>query len=168
MDAEGSQLTLTAWIRADRFNHLPYEDARIISKADSQMESSHYWMLGTIRSNGATRLRFRLKTNGQTSTLIGSGGDLQTGMWMHVAAVYDGAWMKLYLNGQEVGRQAKSGNISTNPTIPVWIGSNPTVANSKPFDGVIDEMRVYRRALSPAEIEALAKDRCCSCRAEVT
>ena len=46
--------------------------------------------------------------------------------------------------------------IDQNPQVPVWIGSNPTVAISKPFDGIIDDVRVYDRALSPGEINRLA------------
>ena len=62
-------------------------------------------MLSTIRDGSLTRLRFRLRTNGNTSTLIAGGGAIVENQWMHVAAVYDGAFMRLYLDGIEVGAQ---------------------------------------------------------------
>ena len=66
--------------------------------------------------------------------------------------------MRLYLNGQEVGALAKTGTISTDNTVPVWIGANPLIATSDPWDGQIDEVRIYARALAPLEISNLATD----------
>jgi hypothetical protein len=156
-DVNGSEITITAWIRADHFNHLSSRDARIISKANGVNDSNHFWMLSSIDTSEGTRLRFRLKTNGLTSTLIASSGTLQTGVWTHVAAVYDGAFMRLYKDGVEVGSMAKSGGISVNSTVPVRIGANPpNETNLRPFDGIIDDVRVYSRALSQSEIAELA------------
>jgi hypothetical protein len=154
-DLSGNQLTITAWFNASRFNHLEYEDPRIIAKAFNQMDYDNFWMLGTIKTQEGTRLRFRLRTNGDASTLIASDGTLRTNTWIHVAAVYTGQHMVLYKDGQEVGRMSKTGNIDKDPQVPVWIGNNPVVANSKPFRGIIDEVRVYNRALSPHEITSL-------------
>jgi hypothetical protein len=113
-------------------------------------------MLSTILQSGQTRLRFRLKTGGNTSTLIANSGALVENQWMHVASVYDGAFMRLYLNGVEVGAQSKSGSLSTNSGVPVWIGANPTNASQVPWDGQIDDVRIYDRALSPQEVFELA------------
>ena len=66
-DVVGSEITLSAWVKANGFG---IHDARIISKATGTEEQDHYWMLSTMESNGS-KLRFRLKTNGQTTTLIG-------------------------------------------------------------------------------------------------
>jgi hypothetical protein len=104
------------------------------------------------------RLRFRLKTNDSSSTavLIASSGTLQEGAWTHVAAVYDGSHMILYKDGVEVGRQAKSGSIAVNSAVPVFIGANPPGASElRPFDGIIDEVRIYHQALSQSEIIAV-------------
>jgi hypothetical protein len=153
-DVESTEITLCAWINANQFDHLGGNDARIISKAIGTAEADHYWMLSTIDSGGNTRLRFRLKTyNGTTSTLIADSGNLSTGVWIHVAAVYDGNYMILYKDGEEVGRMAKSGTVAVNDLIPVWVGNNPPSASSRPFKGVIDEVRVYNRALSQADIQ---------------
>ncbi len=154
-DVTGSALTLAAWIHADGFSNCSARDCRILSKATGTAEADHYFMLSTIASGSDTRLRFRLKTGGSTTTLIASGGDLLAGAWLHAAAVYDGAGMTLYLNGQPVGTTAKTGALSQNPAVPVWIGGNPTEPSAKPFDGKIDDVRIYERALTQAEIQAL-------------
>ena len=63
--------------------------------------------------------------------------------------------MELFLDGVSVGSTSKSGSLSTDPGVGVWIGSNPPLASSKPWDGLIDEVRIYDRALTAGEILAL-------------
>ena len=112
-------------------------------------------MLSTIAAGGGSRLRFRLKTGGITTTLIAASGNLPESQWLHAAAVYDGAAMKLFLDGALVGSTAKSGALSQNPAVPVWIGGNPTEPTSKPWRGRLDDVRIYDRALSADELKAL-------------
>ena len=145
----GEQLTIAAWIKAEDFG---VHDGRILSKARGVAEQEHDFMLSTI-SNSGIKLRFRLKTNGVTSTLISNGASLTVGQWVHVAAVYNGSSMLLYQNGSLVGSLAKSGSISTSNSM-VWLGNNPPYAD-RAFDGLIDEVRVYQNALSASEINAL-------------
>lgn len=156
-DVSGAGLTLAAMVRSDQLDNCStYNDCRIISKATSTSTSDHYFMVSTWKQGGKTTLRFRLKTNGTTQTLIASNGALAAGQWTHVAATYDGEFMKLYLDGVEIAAKAASGNISTNSSVPVWIGANPLTASRKPWNGQIDEVRVYSRALSGPELLSLA------------
>jgi hypothetical protein len=55
--------------------------------------------------------------------------------------------MKLFQNGVEVGRLAKTGNIATSSAVDVWIGANPD--NTRIFDGLIDEVRISSIAVEP-------------------
>jgi hypothetical protein len=155
LDVPGGALTLAAWIYSEDLANCVANDCRILSKATGTAENDHTFMLSTIQSGADTRLRFRLETDGTTSTLIASSGNLPENTWVHAAAVYDGSEMLLYLGGNLVGSTGKTGNLSTNPAVPVWIGANPLTATDRPWDGAIDEVRIYDRALSPAEIDAL-------------
>ncbi|NBB94234.1 MAG: hypothetical protein GVY16_00645, partial [Planctomycetes bacterium] len=149
----GTGLTLAGWTKADDFG---VSDGRIISKAQGGIgEEDHYWMLSTISDGGQIKLRFRLKTNGDTKTLIASSGALEAGEWAHVAATWDGASMRLYKNGELVGQTAKSGSMDLNVTAPIGIGNQPLGEGDKPFDGRIDEVRVYNRPLSDIELLCL-------------
>ncbi|MEO8494782.1 MAG: LamG domain-containing protein [Planctomycetota bacterium] len=124
IDVSGSALTIMAWIKIDDFDHA---DARIISKANGTNDSDHYWSLETVDISGNKRLKFRLKTDvGGTDVLTASSGNLTTNTWTFVAAVYDGVTMKLYKDGQLVGWKIKHGSISTNSSVRVAIGNNPS------------------------------------------
>jgi hypothetical protein len=160
-DVPGGGITLAAWIKPDDFD---INDGRIISKATEWGGDDHWWMLSTIDTNHV--LRFRLKTNdgSETTTLIADSGQLEAGRWAHVAATWDSTMMRLYKNAEQVGSTAKAGTrVAADPTVKVAIGSQPADAYlSDPshvvkfFDGTIDDVRVYKRALSEDEIRALA------------
>ncbi len=131
-------------------------DCRIASKATGVQDQNHNIMLSTIAVGNDVRLRFRLKAGGSTTSLVASSGNFVNGQWIHVAGTYDGSNMRVYVDGVEVGSAAKTGVVGSNPAVPFWIGGNPDSPTSRPWDGKIDDVRLYDGALSPAEIQALA------------
>ena len=148
LDITTPTMSIALWFNPDDFG---IADARLISKANGTAGSAHFWMISTISQSGQNRLRFRLKTeNGGTSTLIGNTA-LIPGVWTHVTATYDGVTMKLFQNSIEVGSLAKTGTISTSSSIEAWIGANP--GNTRYFDGLIDDVRIYGEALDGATIQ---------------
>jgi len=155
LDIAGEGLTISAWIYSTSLGNCSANDCRILSKATGTAESDHYYMLSTIDSGGETRLRFRLKTDGVTSTLIAGSGALVENEWTLATATYDGSEMRLYLDGNLIGSLSKSGSITTNAGVETWIGGNPPSASEKPWPGRIDDVRIYDRALSEAEILSL-------------
>jgi hypothetical protein len=62
--------------------------------------------------------------------------------------------MRLYLNGVEVGSMPATGSITGNMGVPIAIGRNPEVPYGH-FDGAIDQVRIYTRALTLSEIKSL-------------
>jgi uncharacterized repeat protein (TIGR02543 family) len=72
-------------------------------------------------------------------------------VWTHVAAVYDGSQMILYLNGVNVASKSASGNIQDSG-MPVYIGNHPAW---NAFKGIIDDVHIYNIALTLSEIQAL-------------
>ncbi len=147
--AGNNGLTISAWIKAEDFVS---DMGRILTKTSGVAEQDHYWMLSTFNQNGI-KLRFRLKTSvGGTKTLIASSGNLVPGTWTHVAAVYDGSNMILYKDGVEVGRTAKTGTIATNTGLAAMIGNNGPSSTSRPFKGLIEEVRLLNVGLTAQQV----------------
>ncbi len=147
LDVYTPGMTLMLWLYADDFKT---DDARLVSKSTSSAEQDHVWMLSTI---AGPHLRFRLRTNGVTTTLIGNAGTLSPGTWTHAAVTYDGTEMRIYQDGSLVGSAPKTGAIAVDPTVDAWIGANPGQIRQV-FDGRIDEVKIFGRALSEAEIQS--------------
>jgi hypothetical protein len=146
----GGGMSITLWIKADDFD---VPDGRLISKATGIQEGDHYWMVSTINSTG---LRFRLKAGGTTTTLATGAGEITAGAWHHVAVTYDGSDMRIYRDGVEVASAPKAGSIDTNAGVAVAMGNQPAGAGSKAFDGLLDDVRIYDRPLTPAEISGMS------------
>ena len=71
--------------------------------------------------------------------------------WSFVAATYDGAALRVYVNGTQVGSTSVSGLLATS-TGPLSIGAD--LAWGEYSAGLIDNVRVYNRALSSAELQS--------------
>jgi hypothetical protein len=69
--------------------------------------------------------------------------------WTHLAATYDGTTLRLYVNGTQVGTQAVSGALVVSTGV-LRIGGNNLWGEF--FQGRIDEVRIYNRALTAGEI----------------
>jgi len=75
---------------------------------------------------------------------------LPVNTWVHMAATYDGATLKLYLNGALVSSKAASGSLRAS-TNPLRIGGN--LIWGEYFNGQIDDVRIYNGVLTQAQIQ---------------
>jgi hypothetical protein len=89
-------------------------------------------------------------TFGGSTTYVGGPTANPVNAWTHVAVTYDGSTLRLYVNGTQVSTGAASGTIQSS-TSPLWIGGNNPYGEY--FQGLIDEARVYNRALSATEVQ---------------
>jgi|GEM_PF-6736624 len=117
---------------------------------------SYFGQYGLIEVGiDATTNRIELWTSQGGS--INASNLLAPGQWMHVAAVGNGTSLTLYVDGREV---------TTGGAVATTYGSNSNVfkigegvmdSSGGYFDGRIDDVRVYSRALCPEEINAVYK-----------
>ncbi len=152
LDIPSGQMTITCWFKANNLD-TPGNDPRMVSKAFGGAGNDHIWMLSSSREGGNKLLRLRLKTNDGQNTSEIKAGSFEVGEWIHGAVWWDGTDMKIYKNGAEVGTLAKGGtSVALDPAVPAAIGNQPIGAENRPFDGIIDDVRIYTRALTEAEI----------------
>ena len=82
------------------------------------------------------------------------------GRWMHLAVVRgDDRRMKMFVDGVEVGQRGSHGQRYGGGNTPVTIGAGingPDGEANEGFAGALDELLIYRRALSDDEVTALA------------
>jgi hypothetical protein len=148
LDITGN-LTLAAWIRPTNTSG----DRTIIAKSDGASNRSYHLYIETP----GPILKGKVSSGGSGTVQPYGATTLALDTWHHVALVYDGSELRIYLNGSvdENGSNNPlefSGGIF-NGNAPFAIGSRGNV--DQYFDGQIDEVAVFDRALSPAEITAI-------------
>jgi prepilin-type N-terminal cleavage/methylation domain-containing protein len=134
-------LSVSAWINTG----ITDANDRVIVGAP---QSSNYFFFAT--KNGELEVR---SSNASTfSQLNTSGAGIAAGTWNFVAFTYDGSKLIIYVNGSAIASSTSA--LWVNTANALNIGSRAT-AVSLPYNGNIDDLRVYNRVLAPAELQAL-------------
>lgn len=83
----------------------------------------------------------------------GNGNELKTGQWTHVAMVHNGTQDQIFVNGTLANQKATTGALKKTK-FPLGIGYDPIDKGSF-FDGSIDDVMIFNKALTAAEIKTL-------------
>ena len=78
--------------------------------------------------------------------------DWKVGEWYHFAGTFDGKTMKVYINGELEGEAANDVPIAPSG-LELWIGGDDLGNATDHFPGKIDEVRLYEKTLSEADIQ---------------
>lgn len=157
-DFNSTGFTISLWFESRDILNCPATDCRLISKANSTSTSGH-WVMFSLVDNGASAaaLRARIKINGTTQTVQGdSAAPIQDDTLYHAVLTYDGTNIKMYLNGSEITLTTSGnfpGTVDQDNTINLWVGGNPP--GDRFFDGTIDDVRIWNRALDATEVSAV-------------
>jgi predicted ribosomally synthesized peptide with SipW-like signal peptide len=81
--------------------------------------------------------------------------EFPTGEWHHVAGVYDRSSVELYFDGTRIGSGAALTGDVDETDVPVRMGYGWLGTGVRDFDGLIDDVRIYARALSASEVQDL-------------
>ncbi|NTU46675.1 DUF2341 domain-containing protein [Candidatus Roizmanbacteria bacterium] len=129
----GNQLTMSVWI--NRSDNVSSRD--ILSKYYNElrlfMNASQFGV--ALNSNGVDTITYAPINN--CTTLY---------QWQLLTVTYNGSYINFYCNGSFLSKTAASGNLYT---------TSYNLSIGKTFYGSIDDVRIYNRALSPAEVSAL-------------
>jgi len=139
-----NEITIAAWVTLDYATNY----AGLVTKG---LETA--WALQTAGYND--KISFFVAASGVPWNGVTGSTNIGNGLWHHVAGVYDGTAAYVYIDGVEDGKQAASGPIGIN-NWDVRIGGNSESTTWRHWEGMIDDVRIYDRALSPAEIADLA------------
>ncbi len=137
-------MTLEAWVYPTSLNGWK----TVLMKEQTGFAS--YWLYA---NDDASRPANVVNVGG-TLRQLSAGSHLPTNTWTHLAATYDGSTQKLYVNGVLVGSRSQTGAIALSSGA-LRIGGNSLWGEY--FTGYIDEVRIYNRALSQAEIASDSK-----------
>lgn len=128
-----SEATLEAWIKTDALQ------GTIIRRNNSY----------ELRAQSDGSVLFRVWVGEAVQSLTSAEGKVKTGTIYHVAGTYDGAAMRIFLNGKEIASKAQSGSMTHNSNT-LYIARNDF--SDTYFDGVIDEVAIYDEALPEATL----------------
>jgi len=136
-----TSVTVSAWVNIDQ-----QKEQRIIDSSEDE---------------GWSRIRVQINSDGTISNGIAGGvtstSSITTGQWYHIVAVHDAVneESKIYIDGQlDNTGGSNSWNINTGSN--QWIGASyDNNVDGAALDGRIDDVRIYDRALSSSEVQAL-------------
>ena len=144
-------MTWSAWVKAAAN---PADDGQIVAKADD----ASGWQLKTSPDTGPHTFGVRVAGAINTFARRYSTTVRSLNVWYHVAGVYNASaqTLDIYVNGV-LDNGTLRGIIPAaqlNAAVNVYIGRRTSLYSGYYFNGVIDDLRIYNRALSQAEIQA--------------
>ena len=141
-------LTVEAWIRLAAYPSGSDGRRWIVNKNANQYAPSHYALLIDGKRAGAY-----LNVGGPQGCYAARSPELlPLNTWHHLAMTYDGKVLRLYCDGRPVASQAVNKPRVPGNT-PLVIGCRQDGLHSSYFKGLIDEVRIYDRALTPEEVQ---------------
>lgn len=144
LDLAGDEVTLSIWVRptgtAERKCFAKWRDSPL----------AHSYLL-TIQADGTALFAI---DNGGVVTAAGTTDLSASGQWHHIAAVYDGSNIMIYVDGTQEDSTATTGNLSST-TAPVVLGAGGS-GSENPFDGDLGHGAAWDVGLSASEVASLA------------
>jgi gliding motility-associated-like protein len=124
----------------------------IISKRD-QCNQDRTFAIRYTPSSGTLSVELSESQNKKTHFIH----KLQSNLcWIHLVIVRDGIEVRIYLNGLPLASMTTIGTMDFSNDASLHLGNSPCLGTTdRRFNGLIDEIRVYNRALNPNEVRSL-------------
>lgn len=151
LDDFSNGITVMAWIKKDTASYWNTVVSREIGSGWSE------YIGLAVHQNKAL---FSVDPDGKNYQNVKADEALLPGVWYHLAGTFDNETYKLYINGNLIKSGICQSTIKFQDKNPLLLGGNSNDQNKSLVDcfkGVIDEVRIYKRALSLAEINQLIK-----------
>jgi hypothetical protein len=141
-------LTVECWVKADAGGH---DNEWLVNRVYGGGTSTGY-RLGILKGKPCFEVPLT-----EWSHHLTADAALATGKWVHLAGTFDGATMRIYVDGELRGTMPRPGPVKPNG-FHLCLGSYE-VGHAAHFTGLLDEVRIYSRALPAAEIAAHVRQR---------
>jgi len=147
-----TKFTLEAWIKASTDTA---DEFRTIINKETSNTNRNFWL--TLWSTSDARCGdfvpvLRMSVGGSGTTVCGTSA-LNDDVWHHVAVTYDQSTMRLYVDGVLDNSTTETGTPDTSiGSVLIGAEVGTSSAARRFFNGTIDEVRVYSRALTAEEI----------------
>jgi hypothetical protein len=141
------EITVAIWVRQDADGEL----AAVSKRVDVAGNILNTWEL---ESGGGSAYAWTTDDGGTSNLQILTDSAFSLGAWHHLAGTFDGANRLLYVDGVQVA--AGTMGAFDYDAHPIEIGCDDNSGDGELFSGDLDELQIYDRALSGAEIAALA------------
>jgi hypothetical protein len=144
-------ISVCAWINPDGFT----QERKVVCKWADTPGGDFSWLM-TIFSASNDRPGFVIEQSAGGQVICDSGVTLTAGTWYHLVGTFDGANVRMYVDGALANTVAYAGTMRSGAApVRIGAGSGATVAQEEPFDGRIDDVRIYNYALSAGEVTSL-------------
>jgi hypothetical protein len=160
-------MSLAAWVNPAGFKLGSAFDEVIISR-DDLSHLDYGWSLKSTEDCGPERFAIQIPISAVGVAERCSGTAPTIGSWYHVAGVYDAAaqTLDIYIDGSNDNATLTAPvptalHVATTPVHTQIGNANPTTnsftGGQNAYSGVLDDVRIYNRALSAAEVAVLAR-----------
>jgi hypothetical protein len=139
-----STVTLEGWIK---MNSMPAVASNFVVALKGALFENYGLYL-----TSAGELSFQWYDGSGFPEVDSTGAGLVAGTVYHIAVTSDGSTIKFYVNGALVSQAPQPSALTPNTEV-LQIGADPPFGNN--FDGFIDELTIYNRALLPAEVQTI-------------
>lgn len=139
-------MTIEAWV----YPHNLVSFKTLLAKENGTQQPAYSFGANNASGSTAQQRPFAMINTGGTDKLVTGTEKLPLKQWTHIAATYNGFFLRLYVNGNEVSSTQASGAMPASGSM-LRLGGSPALGQY--FNGLLDEIRIYNRALTKQEIQ---------------
>ena len=146
-----TKLSTTLWLKPSALPTGPPKSKDfffIVTRREPPPDGVDTWRVAI----GGGSLAFSAETESDDQHGTTPRTDLNIGKWNHLGATFDGVNIKLYLDGKLASSTPAKHPLKVDSPASIYIGNNYT--QQRGFEGVLDEVRIFDRALTAAEVKA--------------
>ena len=155
LQSVSSAITIDMWVK---INSLPSGPGNEFFLFDNHIQNFGSPISGVVLYvNPSGTVGFQTRLNNTCCQNVTSNSVLQIGIWQHIASVWDGANLRLYIDGAPDNTTPASGTLQMNRDIFLGINADDFFGGTTThqLNGLIDEVELFNRSLAASEVQEI-------------